>query len=71
MNAAFGMDQERSVAVCPAVHHMFVEVNFGLPHLALRPKHFYDELAPVGQLVDQPVDQPPHLLAELKVVKVP
>jgi hypothetical protein len=63
MNVAFGMDQEKSVVVCPAVQHMFVEVNFGLPHPALRPKHFYDEPAPVDQL--------PHLLVELKVVKVP
>jgi hypothetical protein len=57
------MDQEKSVAVCPAVQHMFVEVNYGHPHLVLRPKHFYDEPAPVDQL--------PHLLVELKVAKVP
>lgn len=63
MNVAFGMDQEKSVVVYPAVQHMFVEVNSGLPHLALRSKHFYDEPAPVDQL--------PHLLVELKVVKVP
>ena len=63
MNEAFGMDQEKSVVVCPAVQHMSVEVNFGLPHLALRSKRFCDEPAPVVQL--------PHLLVEVTVVKVP
>jgi hypothetical protein len=67
MNVAFGMDQEKSVVVCPAVQpavqHMSVEVNFGLRHLVLRSKHFCDEPAPVDQLL--------HLLVELKVVKVP
>lgn len=63
MNVASEMDQEKSVVVCPAVQHMFVGVNSGLPHPALRPKHFYDEPAPVGQL--------PHPLVEPKVVKVP
>ena len=57
MSVAFGMVQEKSVVVCPAVQHMLVEVNFGLPHLALRSKHFCDESALV--------DQPPRLLVEL------
>ena len=56
MNVAFEADQEKSAVVCPAVQHIFVEVNFP-PHLDLRSRHFCDEFAQA--------DQSPRRLVEL------